>query len=163
MPTSTDRLSSSQIKELTAQYTYGTWRRQKGWAPLAIVDAEDCHFIDADGKRYLDFSAQLMCVTLGHKNRAVVQAIQQQAEDLAFIGPGFATEVRARLAELLTEVLPKGLSKFFFTTSGTEANEAAIKIARMATGLTMGLPWGRSLRLAIRAGGRWSRRARFLE
>jgi taurine--2-oxoglutarate transaminase len=136
MPTSTDRLSSSQIKELTAQYTYGTWRRQKGWAPLAIVDAEDCHFIDADGKRYLDFSAQLMCVTLGHKNRAVVQAIQQQAEDLAFIGPGFATEVRARLAELLTEVLPKGLSKFFFTTSGTEANEAAIKIARMATGKT---------------------------
>lgn len=136
MPTSTDRLSSSQIKELTAQYTYGTWRRQKGWAPLAIVDAEDCHFIDADGKRYLDFSAQLMCVTLGHKNRAVVQAIQQQAEDLAFIGPGFATEVRARLAELLTEVLPKGLTKFFFTTSGTEANEAAFKIARMATGKT---------------------------
>ena len=136
MPTSADRLSSSQIKELTAQYTYGTWRRQKGWAPLAIVDAEDCHFIDADGKRYLDFSAQLMCVTLGHKNRAVVQAIQQQAEDLAFIGPGFATEVRARLAELLIEVLPKGLTKFFFTTSGTEANEAAIKIARMATGKT---------------------------
>jgi len=136
MPTSLDSLSSTQVKELTAQYTYGTWRRQKGWAPLHVVDAKDCHFIDGEGKRYLDFSAQLMCVTLGHKNRAVVEAIQEQAEALAFIGPGYATEVRARLAQLLIEVLPQGLTKFFFTTSGTEANEAAFKIARMVTGKT---------------------------
>ena len=137
MPTSTEEtLSSSQVKELTASLTYGTWRRQKGWTPLVIVNAEDCYFTDDQGKRYLDFSAQLMCVTLGHKNRAVVQAIEEQARKLAFIGPGFATEVRAELAKLLTEVLPQGLSKFFFTTSGTEANEAAFKIARMATGKT---------------------------
>jgi len=129
-------LSSPQVKELTTHYTYGTWRRQKGWAPLHVVDAEDCHFVDADGKRYLDFSAQLMCVTLGHKNRAVVQAIQDQAEKLAYIGPGWATDVRAELSALLTEVLPKGLEKYFFTTSGTEANEAAFKIARMVTGKT---------------------------
>ena len=129
-------LSSAQVKELTSQYTYGTWRRQKGWTPLHIVDAEDCYFTDGDGKRYLDFSAQLMCVTLGHKNRAVVQAIQDQAERLAYIGPGYATEVRARLSQLLMEVLPRGLDKFFFTTSGTEANEAAFKIARMVTGKT---------------------------
>ena len=132
----TDHLSSPQIRDLTTRYTYGTWRRQKGWTPLPIVDAEDCHFIDAEGKRYLDFSAQLMCVTLGHKNRAVVEAIAEQARKLAFIGPGFATEVRAELSKLLIEVLPKGLDKFFFTTSGTEANEAAFKIARMATGKT---------------------------
>ena len=132
----TQTLSSSQVKELTTHYTYGTWRRQKGWAPLHIVDAEDCHFVDADGKRYLDFSAQLMCVTLGHKNRAVVKAIQDQAEKLAYIGPGWATEVRAQLSGLLLEVLPRGLDKFFFTTSGTEANEAAFKIARMVTGKT---------------------------
>jgi taurine--2-oxoglutarate transaminase len=129
-------LSSPQIRELTTHYTYGTWRRQKGWAPLHVVDAEDCYFIDADGKKYLDFSAQLMCVTLGHKNRAVVQAIQDQAEKLAYIGPGWATEVRAELSKLLLEVLPQGLEKFFFTTSGTEANEAAFKIARMVTGKT---------------------------
>ncbi len=137
MPTSsTEQLSSAEVQQLTAQYTYGTWRRQKGWTPLHIVDAQDCHFTAADGKRYLDFSAQLMCVMLGHKNRAVVRAIQEQAEKLAFIGPGYATEVRAELAKLLVEVLPKGLEKFFFTTSGTEANEAAFKIARMATGKT---------------------------
>jgi len=132
----TQTLSSLQVKELTTHYTYGTWRRQKGWAPLYIVDAEDCHFVDADGKKYLDFSAQLMCVTLGHKNRAVVKAIQDQAERLAYIGPGWATEVRAELSQLLLEVLPRGLEKFFFTTSGTEANEAAFKIARMVTGKT---------------------------
>jgi len=132
----TQALSSSQVKELTTHYTYGTWRRQKGWAPLHIVDAEDCHFVDADGRRYLDFSAQLMCVTLGHKNRAVVEAIADQARKLAYIGPGYATEVRAQLSQLLTEVLPRGLDKFFFTTSGTEANEAAFKIARMVTGKT---------------------------
>jgi len=132
----TQTLSSSQVKELTTHYTYGTWRRQKGWAPLHIVDAEDCYFIDADGKRYLDFSAQLMCVTLGHKNRAVVEAIKDQAEKLAYIGPGWATEVRAELSQLLVDVLPRGLEKFFFTTSGTEANEAAFKIARMVTGKT---------------------------
>ncbi len=129
-------LSSSQISDLTSRYTYGTWRRQKGWAPLPIVDAEDCHFVDAEGKRYLDFSAQLMCVTLGHKNRAVVEAIAEQARKLAFIGPGFATEVRAELSQRLVEVLPPGLEKFFFTTSGTEANEAAFKIARMVSGKT---------------------------
>jgi len=131
-----DKLSPEQIKDLTTQYTYGTWRRQKGWSPLQVVDAEGCHFVDAQGKKYLDFSAQLMCVTLGHKNRAVIEAIQKQAESLAYIGPGYATEVRAQLAKLLVEVLPKGLTKYFFTTSGTEANEAAIKIARMVTGKT---------------------------
>lgn len=131
-----DHLSSPEVRELTSRYTYGTWRKQKGWSPLYVVDAEDCHFVDADGKRYLDFSAQLMCVTLGHKNQAVVQAIVDQAKKLAFIGPGYATEVRAELSKLLLEVLPKGLDKFFFTTSGTEANEAAFKIARMVTGKT---------------------------
>jgi taurine--2-oxoglutarate transaminase len=129
-------LSSSEVKDLTAKHTYGTWRRQKGWAPIHVVDAEGCHFTDADGKKYLDFSAQLMCVTLGHKNQAVVKAIQDQAAKLAFIGPGYATQVRAELTKLLLEVLPQGLEKYFFTTSGTEANEAAFKIARMATGKT---------------------------
>jgi taurine--2-oxoglutarate transaminase len=134
--TTTHPLASAQVKELTTRYTYGTWRRQKGWNPLHVTDAEGCYFTDAEGKKYLDFSAQLMCVTLGHKNPAVIQAIQDQAAVLAYVGPGWATDVRAQLSSLLVEVLPKGLDKFFFTTSGTEANEAAFKIARMVTGKT---------------------------
>ncbi len=132
----TEPLSSAQVKELTKKYTYGTWRRQNGWNPMHLVDAEGCYFTDADGKKYLDFSAQLMCVTLGHKNKAVIDAIADQARKLAYVGPGYATDVRAELSALLVEVLPKGLDKFFFTTSGTEANEAAFKIARMVTGKT---------------------------
>jgi taurine--2-oxoglutarate transaminase len=132
----TATLSSAQIKTLTTQHTYGTWRVQKGWSPIHIVDAEGCYFTDSDGKKYLDFSAQLMCVTLGHKNQAVVQAIADQANQLAYVTPGFATTIRAELSQLLLEVLPKGLEKFFYTTSGTEANEAAFKIARMVTGKT---------------------------
>ena len=134
MATPTSNHDSAKVSELTAKYTYGTWRRQKGWKPLHVVDAEDCYFTDAAGKKYLDFSAQLMCVTLGHKNAAVVAAIQDQAAKLAYIGPGYATDIRAELSLELARVLPAGLTKFFFTTSGTEANEAAFKIARMVTG-----------------------------
>lgn len=129
-------MTSQEITELTARYTYGTWRFQKGWKPLHVADAEGCYFIDGAGKRYLDFSAQLMCVTLGHKNQAVIKAIEEQARKLPYIGPAYATDVRAELSTMLLDVLPKGLEKFFFTTSGTEANEAAFKIARMVTGKT---------------------------
>jgi taurine---2-oxoglutarate transaminase len=133
---SLEQLSSQEVVDATRQLNYGTWRYQKGWTPLHIVDAKDCHFIDGAGKRYLDFSAQLMCVNLGHKNPAVIEAIVEQARTLPYIAPGYATTARAELSRLLLDVLPKGLVKFFFTTSGTEANEAAIKIARMFTGKT---------------------------
>ncbi len=131
-----EQLSSQEVTDTTRQYNFGTWRRQKNWAPLHIVDAEGCYFIDGSGKRYLDFSSQLMCVNLGHKNPAVIEAIVQQARTLPYIAPGYATTARAELSRLLTEVLPSGLVKYFFATSGTEANEAAIKIARMYTGKT---------------------------
>lgn len=130
------KLTSREIVEITARNTYGTWRFQKGWTPLHVVDADGCFFVDASGKRYLDCSSQLMCVTLGHKNQAVIKAIADQAQALSYIAPGFATDVRAELSALLLEVLPAGLEKFFFTTSGTDANEAAFKIARMVTGKT---------------------------
>jgi taurine---2-oxoglutarate transaminase len=133
---SLEQLSSQEVVDATRQLNYGTWRYQKGWTPLHIVDAKDCHFTDSSGKRYLDFSAQLMCVNLGHKNPTVIEAIVEQARTLPYMAPGYATTVRAELSQLLLEVLPKGLVKFFFTTSGTEANEAAIKIARMFTGKT---------------------------
>lgn len=128
--------SSQQVVDLTRRLNYGTWKYQKLWTPLHVVDAEGCYFIDAAGKRYLDFSAQLMCVNLGHKNPAVIEAIAAQARRLPYIAPGYATDVRAELSRLLLEVLPAGLEKFFYATSGTEANEAAIKIARMYTGKT---------------------------
>ena len=129
-------LTSEEVSRWTAKLNYGTWRFQKGWSPLHIVDAEGCFFIDGNGKRYLDFNAQLMCVNLGHKNAAVIEAIAEQARTLPYIAPGYATDARVELSRLLLDVLPPGLDKFFFATSGTEANEAAFKIARMFTGKT---------------------------
>ena len=129
-------LSNSEVVDLNCQHNYGTWRFQKNWNPMHIADAEGCYIVDGGGRRYLDFSSQLMCSNLGHKNAAVIAAIQRQAEELAYAMPGYATTARAELSQLLTEVLPAGLTKFFFTTSGTEANEAAFKIARMYTGKT---------------------------
>ena len=127
-------LSSAEVVEITRRTNFGTWRYQKSWNPMHIVDAKDCTITDGAGKEYLDFSSQLMCSNLGHKNPAVIAAIAKQAEDLAYAMPGYATTCRAELSELLLEVLPKGLNHFFYTTSGTDANEAAFKIARMYTG-----------------------------
>jgi taurine---2-oxoglutarate transaminase len=122
------------ITDITAKHTYGTWRWQKGWKPLHVTKAEGVYFWDKSGKRYLDLSAQLMCSNLGHQNQAVVDAICKQARELAFISPGFTCDVRAELALKLIDVMPAGLDKFFFATSGTEANETAIKMARAFTG-----------------------------
>lgn len=122
------------VSAIIAKHTYGTWRAQRGWKPLHVARAQDCWFWDASGKQYLDLSGQLMCSNLGHQNAAVVEAICKQARDLAFIGPGFACDVRAELALKLLGVMPAGLDKFFFATSGTEANETAFKMARMVTG-----------------------------
>jgi taurine--2-oxoglutarate transaminase len=129
-------LTSEEITNITRQTNYGTWRFQKGWKPLHVADAEGCWFTDGAGKRYLDFSSQLMCVNLGHKNTRVIESIAEQARELAYAAPGYATRARARISLKLLEVLPQGLNKFFFATGGAEANEAAFKIARMFTGKT---------------------------
>ena len=118
------------LKSLT-EHTYGTWRAQKGWKkPLFIKDAEGVYMYDQDDKRYLDFSSQLMCSNLGHKNKIIIEAIVKQAEKMPYIAPGFMQESAASAVEALLTVMPKGLDKFFFSTSGTEANEAALKILR---------------------------------
>jgi len=121
---------TERIKEMT-DHTYGTWGRQNAWStPLLITDAEGVYFYDHTGKRYLDFSSQLMCSNLGHKNKVVIEAIVKQAEKLPYAAPGFATEILIEAVEALRSVFPEKLSKFFFSTSGTAANEAAMKMLR---------------------------------
>jgi len=127
-------LSNLSVSEIVAKHTFGTWRPQKGWKPMHVVKAEGVYFWEASGKRWLDMSAQLMCSNLGHQNEAVVDAICRQARELCFVAPGHATTIRAKLTESLLSVVPAGLEKFFYATSGTEANECAVKIARMMTG-----------------------------
>lgn len=124
----------NEIEQMDQQYVFGTWAFQKDVAPKQIVDTEGVRFTDADGNRYLDFSSQLMCSNIGHKNERVNRAMQEQAEQLAYVAPGFCTEARAKLGKKLAEITPGNLTKSFFSPSGTEANEAAMMIAQWYTG-----------------------------
>ncbi len=127
-------MDSDELRRIIRETNYVTWRRQGGWDPMLVVRAEGSQFWDAEGQAYLDFSSQIMATNLGHGNERVIAAIAEQARTLAYAAPGFATEARGRLSQRLGEVLPAGLRRYFFSTSGTEANEAALKIARVATG-----------------------------
>jgi taurine--2-oxoglutarate transaminase len=122
--------SDAVIREIT-QHTYGTWRAQDQWvAPVLIEDAQGVNLTASDGRTYLDFSSQLMCSNLGHKNEAVIEAIVQQARHLPYVAPGFTSKAVLNAVRALRGLMPGGMDKFFFSTSGTEANEAAIKMAR---------------------------------
>ena len=116
----------------TTENTFLTWSRQRDWNPLKIVSSEGCYFEDSKGKKYLDMSSQLMCSNLGHGNKKIIEAIKRQADKLAYIAPSFDTDIRQEVSGKLRSVLPANLTKFFYGSSGTEANEAAIKIARMS-------------------------------
>src|SRR5262249_23592866 len=102
--------------------------------PIAVAGAEGRHFWDYDGKRYLDCAAQLGNVNIGHQHPKIIAAIKEQADRLCTIGPPMASESRSRLGRLLAEVTPGDLCMSFFTNSGAEANENAIKLARLSTG-----------------------------
>jgi taurine--2-oxoglutarate transaminase len=120
-----------RVKEM-AKHTFGTWNWQKNWtAPLLITDAEGVYFYDHKGKPYLDFSSQFVCSNLGHKNPAIMDAIAAQAKKLPYIAPGFTSEAVIEAVEALRTVMPAGIEKFFFSTSGTEANDGATAIARL--------------------------------
>lgn len=119
------------IANIVAEYTFGTWRKQAGWKPLVIKKAYGCYFEDLNGKRYLDFSSQLMCSNLGHANKRIIEAVKNQMSTLEYIQPGYATEIRSKLTLELKSILPENLVKYFFGSSGTDANEAAIKIIRL--------------------------------
>ena len=127
-------MDPDEARRIVRETNYVTWRRQGGWDPLLVTKAEGSRFWDSSGREYLDLSSQLMATNLGHGNERVIAAIAEQAHRLAYAGPAFATEARAQLSRSLNEVLPGGLHRYFFSTSGTEANEAALKIARAATG-----------------------------
>src|SRR5947199_543848 len=132
--TETNTELGRQIVEDAKRYVLYSWSVQNAINPIAVERAEGRHFYDYDGNRYLDFASQLVNVAIGHSHPKVVQAIKDQAEKMATIGPPMASESRSRLGRLLAEVTPGDLSMSFFTNGGAEANENAIKLARWYTG-----------------------------
>jgi taurine--2-oxoglutarate transaminase len=128
------KTTSEEIISLNREYVFFTWAVQSRVDPIPAVRSEGVYFWDADGKRYLDFSSQLMNVNVGHGNPKIVQAIQEQVARMAYVYPGIATEPRGRLGQLLAEITPGDLGKTLFTLGGAEANENALKFARLYTG-----------------------------
>jgi taurine---2-oxoglutarate transaminase len=127
-------LTGDEIVALSKQHTIFEWSAQAAVDPIPVAKAKGVYFWTPEGKRYLDFNSQLMCVNIGHGDERVVGAIQAQAAVLPYASPFMATEPRARLGAKLAEIAPGDIDCFFFTNGGAEANENAIKIARWYTG-----------------------------
>src|SRR5512132_2785130 len=136
MPTSATltTMTGDEMVALSRQHTIYEWSAQGAVDPLPVAGAKGVYFWTPEGKRFLDFNSQLMCVNIGHGDERVVRAIQQQAAELAYANPFMAHEPRARLGAKLAELAPGDIDVFFFTNGGAESNENAIKIARAFTG-----------------------------
>lgn len=120
------------IKELTAledRYQLATYKKM----PIVAERGEGCWIYSSDGERYLDLYGGHAVAGTGHCHPHVVKAIKQQADELLFYSNLVYSEARARAAENLVSIAPKSLTKAFFCNSGTEANENAMRMARMAT------------------------------
>ena len=105
-------------------------RHTKNMPPLAL-SGEGCYLLDASGKRYFDGSGGAAVSCLGHGDPEVIEAIKTQVEKLAFAHTGFFTsEPAEKLADLLIANAPGELDRVLFVSGGSEANEAAIKLAR---------------------------------
>src|SRR6476659_2780650 len=134
MAIGTTRMTGEEMIALSRRHTLFEWSAQNAIDPIPIAGAKGIYFWTPEGKRFIDFNSQLMCVNIGHGDERVIRAIQQQAATLAYANPFMATEVRARLAEKLAQITPGDIDTFFFTNGGAEANENAIRIARLVTG-----------------------------
>ena len=123
-----------EIRDKSKRFVLQSWSRQRDLNPIPVEKAEGIYFYDYQGNRYTDMSSQLVNSNLGFGNRDIIDAIKEQAEKYCFIGPAYAAEPRAELAEMITGLMPDTFGKVFFTNAGADANENAIKIARMYTG-----------------------------
>jgi taurine--2-oxoglutarate transaminase len=120
--------------DLCKRHTLYTWAATDAVSPLPIARAEGVYLYTPEGRRILDFNSQLMSVLIGHSHPRVLEAMKRQLDELCYAYPQAATYVRARLGKLLAEVIPGDLNTFFFTLGGAEANENAIRAARLYTG-----------------------------
>jgi len=123
-----------EIVEKSKAHTLVSWSAQGAWNPIPMERGEGVYVWDANGKRYLDWSSQLVNVNIGHSHPHVVKAIQEQVAKLTYVEPSNTTGPRAVLGEMLSEITPGNLTKALFTNGGTDAIENAMKVARLYTG-----------------------------
>jgi len=120
--------------ELDRAHVFHSWSAQAQINPMTVIAAQGSYIWDGDGKRLLDFSSQLVNTNIGHQHPTVVKAIQEQAAKLCTIAPQHANDARSEAARLIAELTPGDLNRVFFTNGGADANEHAIRMARLHTG-----------------------------
>jgi taurine--2-oxoglutarate transaminase len=128
------RQQAARTYELDRAHVFHSWSAQAEITPMTIVAAEGSHVWDGDGNRLLDFSSQLVFTNIGHQHPKVVAAIQEQAAKLCTVAPQHANDARSEAARLIAERTPGELNRVFFTNGGADANEHAVRMARLHTG-----------------------------
>ena len=127
-------MTGKEISEMQTKYVLQGWSKQGGLNPTPVDHCEGIYIYDKDGKRYADMSSEQVNVNAGYANKEMTEAIKAQLDEYAYIQGSFGAEPRARLAKSIVDRLPDCFGKIFFTNGGADANENAIKIARMYTG-----------------------------
>ncbi len=129
-----DPEAGARVRADDRAHVFHSWSAQALIDPLPVARGEGATFWDYEGNAYLDFSSQLVNLNLGHQHPDLVAAIQTQAGRMATIQPSMASDVRGELARRIARVAPEGMEKVFFTNGGADANENAVRMARLVTG-----------------------------
>lgn len=127
-------MTAEEIKRTQKQYVLQSWNKQRDLNPIPIEHCDNIYLYDYEGNRYADMSALHVNMNVGYGNQAINDAIKAKLDRYAFISEAYADEDRAKLAKMIVELMPDNMGKVFFTNAGADANENAIKIARMYTG-----------------------------
>jgi len=125
---------SATSLENNLNHTLFSWSKQSGLNPINVERSKGVYLYDTDGKRYIDFSSQLMNVNIGHGDPRVKEAVARQMDEVNYVFPGAITSIRGELGKKIADIAPAGLNKTFFTLGGAEAIDNAIKLARAYTG-----------------------------
>ena len=123
-----------EVFDLDRKYVFHSWSAQSQISPMPVAGGKGSYFWDFDGKRYLDFSCQLVFTNIGFQHPKVIDAIKKQADTLATIAPQVANDVRSEAAQRIVGLAGSKFSKVFFTNGGADGNENAIRMARLHTG-----------------------------
>ncbi len=154
-------ITNNDVRQLDRAYVFHSWSMQGNLNPLVIAGAQGCELWDYEGNSWLDFSSQLVNVNIGYQHPRVLAAMKAQIDELVTIAPATANLTRGEAARRIVELAPEGFSKVFFTNAGADANENAIRMARLYTGRDKVLSAYRSYHgntgSAIAATGDWRR------
>ncbi|MGA1117368.1 MAG: aspartate aminotransferase family protein [Candidatus Nanopelagicaceae bacterium] len=123
-----------EVFDLDRKYVFHSWSAQAQISPMPVAGGKGSYFWDFEGKKYLDFSCQLVFTNIGFQHPKVIDAIKKQADLLATVAPQVANDVRSEAAKRIVELAGSKFSKVFFTNGGADGVENAIRMARLFTG-----------------------------